>query len=204
MDNAPVPQIPDHELPRQGVSLQTLVALALAFALGFVAQLALSNIINNQQYSFSTPDLINFVLSVLLSGASISLAVAAISLGKLSEDAIIRRNDESIKIQYDVFRKTTEALQQIQSSTAVTEKRIEDIIAGRAPDLSRAIVELAAKSNEIEGRPASKEIEDLIRSNLLQAFRDSYGGPKEGALRLAASTRNARGHGSNTKSFTRS
>jgi len=113
--------------------------------------------------SFKTLDLIGFTLSVVLSGASIVLAFAAINLGKNFEIILMNRSDESIRLQNDVYIKTTEALNRIESSTGVTEKRIEDIISGRAGDLSQKIAESTKQG------AGPKEIEEQIK----QSFRES-------------------------------
>jgi len=87
------------------ISLRLLGGLAIAFLLGYAAYGLVQNILAVGTLSFSTPELINFVLSVLLSGASIFLAIAAITLGKFSEQAMIQRSDESIRLQTEVFQK---------------------------------------------------------------------------------------------------
>ncbi len=99
------------------VSIKLLGGLLIAYLLGLATHLLARNFFSGQPLTFSTPELINFVLSVLLSGASIFLAIAAIALGRFSEQAIIDRSDESIRLQNAVFQKTTDALQRIESST---------------------------------------------------------------------------------------
>ncbi len=93
------------------ISLRLIGGLVIAFLLGFTACGLARNAINSASLSFTTPELINFVLSVLSSGASIFLAIAAIALGKFSEQAIMQRSDESSRLQNEVFQETTDALQ---------------------------------------------------------------------------------------------
>jgi hypothetical protein len=156
------------------ISFKLLSGLLITFLAGYFANNLIANANSISIYSFSTPDLINFILSVLLSGASIVLAISAISLGKFSEQAMIQRSDESIRLQNEVFQKTTDALQRIESSTGVTEKRLEDIISGRVGDLSQKIARIATESKKSDGSLQPEEIEDLIRKTLLQSF-GNYG-----------------------------
>lgn len=152
------------------ISYKQLGALLLTFAVGFIGALLLSNANTAAQSTFTTTELIGFVLSVVLSGASIVLAVAAIALGKSSEQAVIRRSDESIKLQTEVFTKTTDALQRIESSTGVTEKRIEDIISGRVGDISHEIAQMATKG-EKQSAQDIKQLEENIRKSILRSVR---------------------------------
>jgi len=152
------------------VSYKQLGLLALASALGVVVALLVCKASTAAPTTFSTTELIGFVLTVILSGASIVLAISAIALGKSSEQAVMRRSDESIRLQNEVFTRTTEALQRIEASTGVTEKRIEDIISGRVGDISHQIAELATE--EKKGKPRSfAELEQQIRESLLQSLR---------------------------------
>jgi hypothetical protein len=161
------------------ISLKLLGGFLLAYLLGLATHLLARNFFSGQPLTFSTPELINFVLSVLLSGASIFLAIAAIALGRFSEQAIIDRSDESIRLQNEVFQKTTDALQRIESSTGVTEKRIEDIIAGRVGDLSQRAARIATEAPDAKG----KDMEELIRKSLVEALREEGALPRQGYLR---------------------
>jgi len=153
------------------VSYKQLGLLILVFVLGLIIALLLQNTKTDAQTTFTTTELIGFVLSVILSGASIVLAVSAIALGKSSEQAVIKRSDESIRLQTDVFIKTTEALQRIEASTGVTEKRIEDIISGRVGDISHSIAELTSRSRK--GAALSQdELEKEIRESILSGVRE--------------------------------
>jgi hypothetical protein len=150
------------------ISLKLLGGFVLAYLLGLATHLMAKNFFSGQTLTFSTPELINFVLSVLLSGASIFLAIAAIALGRFSEQAIVQRSDESIRLQNEVFQKTTDALQRIESSTGVTEKRIEDIISGRVGDLSQKIARIATETQDTQG----KDVEPAIRKALYETLRE--------------------------------
>ena len=153
------------------VSYKQLGLLTLVFVLGLIIALLLQNTKTDAQTTFTTTELIGFVLSVILSGASIVLAVSAIALGKSSEQAVIKRSDESIRLQTDVFIKTTEALQRIEASTGVTEKRIEDIISGRVGDISHSIAELTTRSRK--GAALSQdELEKEIRESILSGVKE--------------------------------
>lgn len=141
-----------------------------AFVLGVIAALLFSNARTAGSTTFSTTQLIGFILTVILSGASIVLAISAIALGKTSEQAVIQRSDESIRLQNEVFIRTTEALQRIEASTGVTEKRLEDIISGRVGDISHQIAEIATEGKR--GGPKSfAEIEEQIRESIMQTLQ---------------------------------
>jgi hypothetical protein len=121
---------------KNSIKLWLVAVIIVSFILGAVALLVIRNIVHAEILQFSTIGLIGFVLSIIFGGASIVLAINAIQLGRSSEDAIIKRNDESIRTQNEVFQKTIEVLSRIESSTGVTEKRIEDIIAGRVGQIA--------------------------------------------------------------------
>ncbi len=82
----------------------------------------------------------------------------------------MHRSDESIRLQNEVFVRTTDALQRIESSTGVTEKRIEDIISGRVGDLSHQIAEIASEGG-IRGASKYKELEEAIRETITQSIK---------------------------------
>jgi hypothetical protein len=160
------------------ISYKQLGLLILVFVLGLITTLLLQNTKTDIQTIFTTTELIGFVLSVILSGASIVLAVSAISLGKSSEQAVIKRSDESIRLQNEVFIRTTEALQRIEASTGVTEKRIEDIISGRVGDISHSIAELTSKSKR--GLALNQdELEKEIRQSILSGVREKLSPEEE-------------------------
>lgn len=154
------------------IPLTTLGVLIIAFLLGYAIHGMMQNVLGATSLTFSTPELINFVLSVVLSGASTFLAIAAIALGKFSEQAMIQRSDESIRLQNEVFHKTTDALQRIESSTGVTEKRIEDIISGRVGDISQKIARIASEKQHSKGSLGESEIAEMVRKSLLQSLKE--------------------------------
>jgi hypothetical protein len=154
------------------ISYRQLGVIIFAFSLGIIAALLISNSQTPSTTSFTTTELIGFVLSVILSGASIVLAISAIALGKSSEQSVIERSDESIRLQNEVFVRTTEALQRIEASTGVTEKRIEDIITGRVGDISQKIAGLASEG-QLGTRQSKKDLEDDIKSTLMNAIKGS-------------------------------
>lgn len=155
------------------ITYKQLGMLILAFSLGIIAALLFSNASVNTPTTFSTTQLIGFVLTVILSGASIVLAISAILLGKSSEQSVIQRSDESIRLQNEVFQKTTDALQRIESSTGVTEKRIEDIISGRVGDLSQKIAgQIATEKQEASESLSAQEIGEMIKKTLYQSLRE--------------------------------
>lgn len=171
MNIAPLDTDTKHRVPTS-IPFSLLGGLVLAFLLGYACCALFSNLTSQQPVSFSTTSLIGFVLSVCLSGASIVLAVSAIMLGKFSEQAMITRSDESIRLQNEVFQKTTDALQRIESSTGVTEKRIEDIISGRVGDLSEKIASIASDKKESRGQLSPKDVEEMIKQSLLQGLTE--------------------------------
>ena len=152
------------------ISYKQLGLIIIAFSFGIIATLLFINSEESNTTQFSTTELIIFSLTIILAGASIVLAIAAIALGKSSEQAVIQRSDESIRLQNEVFQKTTDALQRIESSTGVTEKRIEDIISGRVGDLSHKIVEIATEKQKEQAPLSAEEVEKMIRKNLSQSL----------------------------------
>lgn len=154
------------------ISYKQIGLIIFSFFLGCISAFLISNSQSASTTSFSTTELIGFVLSVILSGASIVLAISAIALGKSSEKSVIDRSDESIRLQNEVFIRTTEALQRIEASTGVTEKRIEDIITGRVGDISQKIAGLASEAREKSGH-SKKDLEEEIKSTLMRAIKGS-------------------------------
>lgn len=122
------------------VKISTLALIIVSAIFGAITTYIANNQVKGEVIHFSTIELISFVVTLLLSSASLVLAVMAINLGKSSEKLMLQRNDETFKLQNEVFTKTIEALSRIESSTGVTEKRIEDIISGRAGDLAERLV----------------------------------------------------------------
>ncbi len=156
------------------ISFKQLGIIIISFVFGVIAALLLSNSQVSTVTNFTTTELIGFVLSVILSGASIVLAIAAIALGKSSEQVLISRSDESIRLQNEVFTRTTDALQNIKSSTGVTEKRLEDVISGRAGDFSKKIARIVNDESK-EGPLDVDELEEKIRSSILENSKQTEG-----------------------------
>ena len=159
-------------MSNSSISYKQLGLLILVFILGLTTALLLQNSKTDIESTFTTIELIGFVLSVILSGSSIVLAITAIALGKSSEQAVIKRSDESIRLQNDVFIKTTEALQRIEASTGVTEKRIEDIITGRVGDISHSLAELTSSKRRGLGFNQD-ELEKEIRRSIMREVKET-------------------------------
>jgi hypothetical protein len=148
------------------ISLQALLSVLVSFASGAITALVVVRASAATPESFSVAALLSFLFGIALSAASIVLALAAISLGRTSEKTMIDRSDQSIRMQNEVFLKTTEALSRIESSTGVTEKRIEDIIAGRAGAISGRIAERLSEDSQLD-RTNREIVEREIRESLL-------------------------------------
>jgi len=160
----------------QSISYKLLGELAFTFVLGVGVTLIIQNVLKSESVQFSTISLLGFIFSIALVGASIVLAITAISLGKASEQAMIARSDESIRLQNEIFLKTTEALIRIESSTGVTEKRLEDIISGRAGIISEKAVQAAIDEDLI--RPKTREaLKGEIKRSIIDEFLQTRGEP---------------------------
>lgn len=150
------------------IKLSTLGLVIVSIIIGAIGTYIANNQVKGEIINFSTIELISFVVSLLLSSASLVLAVIAINLGKSSEKIMLERNDETFRLQNEVFSKTIEALSRIESSTGVTEKRIEDIISGRAGDLAERLVD-----DRIVTRKDKGTLEEEIKSSLLRELSGS-------------------------------
>jgi hypothetical protein len=146
------------------------VAIIVSLLVGAVATLITVKVTNVSTETFTASELITFIFGAVLSAASIVLAISAISLGRLSEQAMIERSDESIKLQNEIYAMTTDALGRIESSTGVTEKRIEDIISGRAGAISDRIVDRLIEDRSVRTR-SRKKLERNVRESLLQGLQ---------------------------------
>lgn len=189
------------ESVKWNVSLAQLTLAIVWILIGAAAAEVVRNIAGAEKVSFSTTELIGFILSVVLSAASIVLAIAAIWLGKISELSMVRRSDESIRMQNEVYIRTTEALNRIESSTGVTEKRIEDIIAGRAGDISHKIAELTSGKGGLSRDPEvlEREIKRIIEGT--QTARSEEEETKRRAAIVARRDRYRRFHQSVLTAF---
>jgi|GEM_PF-6245047 len=166
MDNS------QHEPKKNAASIPVWVVIIviIALAVGIIAGTVGMSIFAKQQMLFTTSSIISFVFTVALGAAAVILAIITIVLSRHAEDALVRRSDEGIKLQQDVFVRTNEVLSTIKASTGVTEKRIEDIISGRVGDISHQIAEIATESKR--GGPRSfAEIEEQIRESIMQTLK---------------------------------
>lgn len=152
---------------RLSVPIWLLITICITFLIGLVAGLVINKLLGPEQISFSTVALISFVFTVALGASAIILAVITIVLSRNAEDALIRRSDEGIRLQNNVFVRTSEVLSKIQASTGVTEKRLEDIIAGRTVPL---VQEAVAKS-KLDEAGLSKDAVDKISKDLAESLK---------------------------------
>jgi hypothetical protein len=160
---------------KKSVPVWLLTTVLVTLIIGVVAGSIAQNVLSKQQVSMSAPDLISFVFTVALGAASIILAIITIVLSRKAEDALIRRSDEGIRLQNDVFVRTNEVLSRIQSSTGVTEKRIEDIISGRTNIIAQEVLDKSLHGKpELRGPAFDKlrqDLADSLRSELVPLVR---------------------------------
>ena len=149
------------------VPVWLLLTIGLVLVVGIVCGLLLNNFLDSKQITFGTESLISFVFTIALGAAAIILAVITIVLSRFSEDALTQRSDEGIRLQTEVFAKTTEVLSRIQASTGVTEKRIEDIISGRYVIAQEVISKTLPESRLGMG----KEQVDRLRDDLANSLK---------------------------------
>jgi F0F1-type ATP synthase assembly protein I len=131
--------------------------LVVGFALGWTSQ----------KTSLDPLELISFTLTVLLSGASIVLAISAIGLGRSSEQTIMQRSDDGLHLQMQIFKDTQDALSRIETSTGVTKERIDDLLAGKAGPLAQALAtEMApGKSRRMSEDRVKEVLERVVRGS---------------------------------------
>jgi len=146
---------------KRKITVGQLITVILALILGALTVLIIQNHLGTEKIEFNTLSLLGFVLSILFGGASIVLAITAIYLGKSSEQMMVDQSQKSITLQNEVYIKTTEALKKIESSTGVTEKRIEDIIAGRVGDIASRLVD-----DKIVTEKDKEKLESELRRSL--------------------------------------
>jgi len=87
-------------------------------------------------------------------------------------------------LQTDVFVRTNEVLSKIQSSTGVTEKRIEDIISGRTAVIASEVIDKSmtkgAKTFATENiEQIKKDLAESLRNELLPLLSRSSSGTEE-------------------------
>ena len=144
-----------------------VITVAITLVLGLVGGLVISTLLSQRQISFSVVSLISFVFTIALGSAAIILATITIVLSRHAEDALIRRSDEGIKLQNEVFVRTSEVLSKIQASTGVTEKRLEDIISGR----TAPIVQEAVAKSKLAEAGLNKQVIDKISKDLAESLK---------------------------------
>jgi len=170
-DPDPEPQPPSQPAlarpsPSYSVSYSQLAIVSISLLIGLVAGLYISVSQTGETTTLTPMELIGFLVSILIGGASLVLAVVAISLGKMSERTLTTRGDDHLRLQTEIYTKTTEALQKIAASTDVTEKRIEDMIQGRVSDISH---DLAKTFRGPQRSPEDTEKE--IRRSIMQSMK---------------------------------
>jgi len=133
---------------KKGITYSQLATIFISYVFGILTVLIINNFLLEERIEFGTLGLLVFLFSIVFAVASVVLAITAINLGKSSEQIMIERSDKSIELQNEIYVKTTEALKKIESSTGVTEKRIEDIISGRAGDIASKLID----DNVVKGR----------------------------------------------------
>jgi len=180
----------DSKPPQRTIPLITIGIIVLSFGVGVLLTVVATNALKQERITMATDVLITFIATVGLGVASIFLAVVAINLSRQAEEALIRRSDEGIRLQTDTYLRTNDVLTQIQTSTGMTEKRIEDIIAGRAKLIVSDAVDrtVGSPKNSISRSAAEKlkaEISDSLRSELVPLVAGSY--TNDRSTRLASS-----------------
>jgi hypothetical protein len=142
------------------ITIGQILTVIGSILIGIISVLLIQNCLGEEKIEFNTMGLLGFVLSIIFGGASIVLAITAIHLGKSSESMMVDRSEKSIELQTEIYIKTNEALKKIESSTGVTEKRIEDIIAGRVGDIANKLVD----DRIVTGRDKGKLERELRKS----------------------------------------
>lgn len=160
------------------IPVWVVVTVVMTLGLGVVLGMLAANLFGRHDISMTTASLISFVFTVALGGASVVLAIVAIFLSNQAEEALTRRNDEGIRLQTDIFTRTNEVLSTIQTSTGLTERRIEDIASGRANVIAQEVLE---KSAERKKRRLSEEEFDELRQDLASSLQAEFGTLFEGS-----------------------
>jgi len=153
----------------KSVPIWLLFTVALTFAVGLVSGLVIINLTTVSGNTLSTTSIISFAFTVALGAAAIILASLTIVLSRSAEDALIKRSDEGIRLQNDVFVKTSEVLSTIQASTGLTEKRLEDIISGRTGIIAQEVFERSFPKGETS---LSSEAEDRLKNTLADSLKE--------------------------------
>lgn len=153
------------------IPIWLLATVLITFIVGVVVVLLVQSILLKNQLTLSPVAVISFVFTVALGAAAIILAIMTTILSRQAEEALMKRSDEGIKLQNDVFVRTNEVLSKIQASTGVTEKRIEDIISGRTSIIAQEVLDKSlhgetALSGEMLER-LKKDLAESLRSELI-------------------------------------
>lgn len=136
------------------VSVKSILLAVVSFILGITAVFVTQNILAKEQIQWSTGSLLSLVSTVALGAASVTLTWVAHRISKDSEQKLT-----------GVFLQTTNALSIIQASTGVTEKRVEDIISGRATNLiAAAVAEKSRQQHHLSPEAANKMKNDIAQS----------------------------------------
>lgn len=144
-----------------GITYKQILVVIISLLIGGGIVCLVNNGQNNETITFSTLEFITFITSIIFAAASVILAITAINLGRSSENMMTKRSDESINLQNETFKKTIEVLNRIESSTGVTEKRIEDMISGRVSSITSSLLD-----NELIGTKDRELIEEEIRKSV--------------------------------------
>ncbi len=151
------------------ISIGTLGTIGLSCMIGIIAGVLGIKVLESGQETLSTMQLVSLLFGIVLSVSSAFLAFVAISLGRASERAMVMRSDESIRLQNDVFSRTLEVLGRIESSTGVTERRIEDLHEGVSAS-TNLLMERLLEDRSIE--PESREeLERNVRESIIGGFQ---------------------------------
>ncbi len=114
--------------------------ISTSFFLGIAISILFFSIIITGEIKISLQDFISLIFTVSLGTASIVLALMAIRISKDSEEILIKRGNENVELQMDLFIKTEEALKEIRSSTAIMERRQEDLIS-KTEGIARDVIQ---------------------------------------------------------------
>jgi hypothetical protein len=150
-----------HRRERRQIPLQPLLVAGAAFGLGATGGILLQSVLCKQNEALSAAGVVSFVFTVALGGAAIVLAIVTLVLSRQAEDALTRRSDEGTRLQNEAFLRTADVLARIQTSTGVTEKRIEDIVSGRTNVI---VQEAFDKTIRKGGGLSTKQVAELKES----------------------------------------
>lgn len=164
----------NREIPRRKfglVSLTSIVILFIAFFLGMVFMIMVNRFLATAQITLSSQAFISLVFTIALGATSLILALIAIGLSRATEEILVRRGNESVRLQNEIFLRTSEVLTRIQTSTGVTEKRLEDMISGRTGIIEQQAIEkyLPKKGTRLSEElleSMAKDITDSIRKEM--------------------------------------